>query len=189
SWLALLRVHHILLDHTGLVTMLAEASTLLRGETDSLPVPVPFRDFVAQARLSVPREEHERFFADLLGDVTEPTAPFGLLDVHGDGSEAVEARVIVPEDVAAGLREAARGLGVSPATIMHLVWARVLAAVSGRDDVVFGTVLFGRMSTGAGADRVPGPFINTLPVRVSGTDMAGPVPDAVTSMQAELAGL
>src|SRR3984885_1280435 len=186
-WLGLVQVHHLLLDHTGLEVVLEGVRALLSGDAGRLPVPVPFREYVARARLGVPREEHERFFAALLSDVTEPTAPYGLVDVHGDGSAVRRAAVGVPSGLAGRVRAQARAAAVPAATVFHLAWARVLAVLAGRDDVVFGTVLFGRMGAGAGADRAAGPLMNTLPVRVLVGEET--VAGALAGLQAQLAGL
>jgi amino acid adenylation domain-containing protein len=165
-WVMLQLFHHLSIDHTTLEIVQQEIQAYLRGQAGQLPAPLPFRNFVAQARLGVSSEEHKAFFQNMLGDVDEPTAPFGLRDVRGDGSGIAEARRPVDAPLARRLRERARALGVSAASLCHLAWAQVLARVSGRDDVVFGTVLFGRMQGGAGADRVLGLFNNTLPVRI-----------------------
>src|SRR4051794_33593185 len=165
-WLLLLWSHHLVIDHTTLEVLQEEIQAHLRGAAGQLPAPLPFRNFVAQARLGVSRQEHEAFFRELLGDVEEPTAPFGLLDVQGDGRGIGEAQCEVEAGLAWRLRQRARQLGVSAASLWHVAWAQVLARVTGREDVVFGTVLFGRMQGGEGAERVPGIFINTLPVRM-----------------------
>ncbi|HEY0022711.1 MAG TPA: amino acid adenylation domain-containing protein [Longimicrobium sp.] len=165
-WVMLMLRHHLTSDHESLEVLEEEISAHLQGRESELPAPLPFRNYVAQARLGVSREEHERFFRGLLGDVEEPTAPYGLLDVWGEGHGIREAWLPVADDLAARLRRRARALGVSAASLCHLAWAQVLARVSGRSEVVFGTLLFGRMQGGEGADRVMGPFINTLPVRI-----------------------
>ena len=135
-WYALVQVHHLVQDHTALEVMLTEIGAFMAGRGDTLPVPLPFRDFVAQARLGVSRDEHERFFAELLGDIDETTAPFGLREALENGAGVVTLRLPVDDGLAARVREASRAMGVSPATVFHLIWARVLAAVSGRSDVV-----------------------------------------------------
>ncbi|WP_330333157.1 amino acid adenylation domain-containing protein [Streptomyces sp. NBC_00536] len=187
KWLALIRAHHMVRDHTALVVLLTEVQAFVTGKEADLPEPLPYRNFVAQARGGVPQSEHARYFESLLGDITEPTAPFGLVDVRGDGAALVRSRVASAPEVDVRLREVARRLGTSPATVLHVVWARVLSAVSHGQDVVFGTVLSGRMNAGEGADRIPGPFINTLPVRMSPDGLG--VIAAVSAMRSQLAEL
>jgi hypothetical protein len=92
-WLLLMLMHHLTDDHESLEVLQEEISAHLRGRESELPAPLPFRNYVAQARLGVSREEHERFFRGMLGDVEEPTAPYGLLDVWGEGQGIGEARL------------------------------------------------------------------------------------------------
>jgi amino acid adenylation domain-containing protein len=186
-WLLMMLLHHLVGDHTSLERMRGEVQRYLLGQEASLPAPLPFRQLVAQARLGVSREEHEVFFRQMLGDVEEATAPFGLREVHGDGRGIEQGRLVVDEDLARRLRVQARKLGVSVASLCHLAWGRVLGKVSGREDVVFGTVLFGRMQGWEGVDRVMGLFINTLPLRLRVGDEG--VETAVRSTQVLLAGL
>ena len=163
-WLLQLMLHHLISDHTTLEIMIDEIRAILQGGAARLPAPLPFRDFIARARLGVSQAEHETFFKEMLSAVDQPTAPFGLLEALDQASGIEKARRVVEPALAQRLRLCARRSGVGAASLMHLAWAQVLARLTGRRDVVFGTVLFGRMQGGAGADRVLGMFINTLPL-------------------------
>jgi len=161
-WIMAERRHHLIEDNASL--RLAEIEAHLLGQADRLPVPLPFRKFVEEARLGLSRAEHERFFHRLLGDVQEPTAPFGLLfTARRDHVGIKDARMALDPDLARRIRACARALGVSPASVWHVAWALLLGRASDRDDVVFGTVMFGRSRGAADAQGAMGLFINTLP--------------------------
>ncbi|MCA6113231.1 condensation domain-containing protein, partial [Bradyrhizobium cenepequi] len=186
-WLLLALQHHLIGDHTTLEVMHAEVQAVLEGRDDELSAPQPFRNLVAQARLGGDAKAHEEFFRTWLADIDEPTTPFGLREVHGDGGGAREARRMLPQQLHDRLRSQARRLGVSLASLCHLAWGQVVARSSGREQVVFGTVLFGRMHGGAGADRAMGLFMNTLPLRL---DLDGTAVEAsVRTTHARLAEL
>ncbi|MGD9162624.1 MAG: condensation domain-containing protein, partial [Desulfobacteraceae bacterium] len=166
-WILAILHHHLIMDHTTIDIVYQEIfNYIINGEEILLPEALPFRNNVARTRLGVSQEEHEAFFRKMLSDVEEPTAPYGLLDVRGNGSDVEEAWYNIDITLSHRLRDAARKLRVSAASVFHLAWARVLGSLSNRDDVVFGTVLFGRMQGGEGAERVMGMLINTLPVRI-----------------------
>ncbi|WP_330207244.1 amino acid adenylation domain-containing protein [Pseudomonas sp. AM14(2022)] len=182
----ILLFHHLAMDHIALEVMRSEMQASLSGQVVALAPPVPYRNYVAQTRLGVSEQEHEAFFRAQLADIDEPTLPFGLQEVQGDGRGIDEAQQALPADVYQRLRTQARQAGVSVASLIHLAWARVLAATSGQQRVVFGTVLMGRMQGGEGADRALGVFINSLPLRI---DVDAGVLDAVRATHARLTAL
>ncbi|MGF6293123.1 amino acid adenylation domain-containing protein [Paraburkholderia youngii] len=186
-WLLLELQHHLIGDHTTSEVMHAEVQSVLAGRGHELGTSQPFRNLIAQARLGVGEQAHEQFFREMLSEIDGPTLPFGLGEVRGDGSGVDEARRQLPQALNDRLRQQARRLGVSVASLCHLAWAQVVARSSGREQVVFGTVLFGRMHGGSGADRAMGLFMNTLPVRLD-VDGTG-VEESVRRTHARLAEL
>ncbi|ORX93280.1 amino acid adenylation enzyme/thioester reductase family protein, partial [Basidiobolus meristosporus CBS 931.73] len=186
-WIVIELMHHIIDDNTSVQLMYMEIQAFMDGEGDSLPSPQPFRNLIAQARAGPNVEAHERFFTQMLGEIDTPALPFGLSDVHGEGLDITETQLWLPQDLNKRLRSQARSMGVSLASLCHLAWAQVIARTSGQQQVVFGTVLFGRMNAGSGLKSTMGPFINTLPLRI-GMD-ASSILDTVRKTHATLAAL
>ncbi len=186
-WLLLLLEHHLMSDHTTLEVVIGEIRAHKLGRLSELPSPLAFRDFVARARLGVSRAEHDAYFRARLADVEESTAPFGLLEAQDDGSGVVELLYELDLALSRRIRAQARKLRISAASLFHTAFALVVSRASGRDDVVFGTVLFGRMHGSEGVDRAVGIFINTLPVRARIRDRSAEL--GVREMQESLTGL
>lgn len=165
-WYAVLRVHHLLCDHQSLRILIAEALTCLEGQETCLPEPTPFRAYVECVLAETDDDAVEKFFRGKLAGLDESTAPFGILDAHGDGALILESRDELEGSLSRHIREQARRLDVSPARLFHAAWALVVAATSARDDVVFGTVLSAARQKVLRDRRTLGMSVNTLPLRV-----------------------
>ncbi|MBX8510359.1 amino acid adenylation domain-containing protein [Pseudomonas cichorii] len=165
-WLLALLDHHLISDHVSLAIILEEIQTIMQDRRDQLPVPLPYRDFVAQTLASTP-EVHEAYFSERLAVIDTPTAPFDLLDIQGDGADVSEISQYLEPELAQAIREESRRQGMTPAVLFHAAWAQVLARCTDQSDVVFGTVVSGRLQGSSGSERALGVFINTLPVRIS----------------------
>jgi len=165
-WYVLLLLHHLTIDHMTLEKITAEIVAQLQGRAHTLCDPIPYRRHVAHVLAHARTHDAAAFFTSKLGDVDEPTAPFGVLDTHRDGTRTSEKSMAIAPRTSRSVRAQARLLGVSAATLFHAAWSLVVAHTSGRDDVVFGSVFLGRMQGDVDGQRILGVFINTLPVRL-----------------------
>ncbi|WP_455429791.1 amino acid adenylation domain-containing protein [Luteibacter sahnii] len=165
GWLLALQHHHLALDHVAMERVIEEVGHLMRDSGEALRAVAPFRSFIGRLEQDeTARRAAEAYFSAELGDVEEPTAPFGVMDVRADGWQGGQTHREIAPSLGRRVRAAAVRHGVSAAAIYHLAWGRVLGACCGRNDVVYGTVLSGQQQDGA-SDAL-GMYLNTLPLRV-----------------------
>jgi amino acid adenylation domain-containing protein len=199
-----LSFHHIISDHYGLEIILAEIQALLAGE--QLPPARPYRDFVA-ATLRQDPAAAQAYFSSRLADIDSSVAPFGWLDVYGgydvygghDHARPIDEHTQwLSPALSRALRARAQEEKVSVAALVHLAMGLLLQTVCATDNVVFGSVLSGRLQHQAGEASaldaletlgIPGLFINTLPLRLSLGPPAASIGSLLQQTQQALAAL
>ncbi|KAF9342447.1 hypothetical protein BGX26_007510, partial [Mortierella sp. AD094] len=187
SWIAVELFHHLISDHSTLEMMATEIKAFSSGYGHTLLPAKPFRNLIAHIRSGPSLEVHEQFFTNMLTEIDTPALPYGLSSVHHDDLDVTESHLTLPQELNIRLRGHAKRMGVSLASLCHLAWAQVISKTSGQEQVVFGTVLFGRMQGGSGSDQAMGLFINTLPLRIDVGEKS--VEESVRQTQAHLAAL
>ncbi|NEC83917.1 non-ribosomal peptide synthetase, partial [Streptomyces sp. SID7958] len=162
----LVTCHHILLDGWSMPLLLSELFTAYAagGDASALPAVTSYKRYLSWLDRQDDRAAAAAY-GELLAGLEEPTrlvpAPPGRAPVL---PEQYIARL--DADATARLTDWARTRGVTLAGVLQGVWAVVLGALTGRDDVVFGTTTSGRPPELPGVESMVGLFINTLPVRL-----------------------
>ncbi|HEV8474750.1 MAG TPA: amino acid adenylation domain-containing protein, partial [Methylomirabilota bacterium] len=157
--------HHILLDGWSKTQLVTELFALYGsvGDDRGLPVPPPYREYLAW----IARQDHDATRAlwrqELAGlDGATLIAPNATLGA----SPRATFEIDLERSLTSALVRRARKHGVTLNTMLQAAWAIVLGRVTGRTDVVFGTVVAARPAEIAGIETMIGLLINTLPVRV-----------------------
>ncbi|GAB2701750.1 non-ribosomal peptide synthetase [Kitasatospora kifunensis] len=179
---AALTFHHILVDGWSLPLIMAELRTLLDGRQ---PAPVaPYRDYLA----FLAGHDHagsKEAWRELLADLAEPTILAPAARERGDRLPD-DHWVTLPAQLTADLTARLRGRGLTLNSAVQGAWALLLARLTGRCDVVFGTTVSGRAPELSGVEGMVGLLINTVPVRVR-TAQARSLADLVAALQAQQA--
>ncbi|HLG56797.1 MAG TPA: non-ribosomal peptide synthase/polyketide synthase, partial [Vicinamibacterales bacterium] len=160
-----LTTHHLVLDGWSIPVLLGELFALYNagGGQASLAPPTPYRDYITwihgHDRVAAARAWSKALAGIDAGTRVGPdAAPSSEMPAH--------LYYTVDETLSDAIKQQGRAFGVTISTVIHAAWALVIAQLTGRDDIVFGTTVSGRPSDVPGIERVVGLLINTIPVRV-----------------------
>ncbi|MGF0248160.1 amino acid adenylation domain-containing protein, partial [Rhodococcus erythropolis] len=160
--------HHILLDGWSMPLLIRELATLYAadGEVAALPHARAYRDYLTwMSRRD--QQASRAVWARTLSGVEGPTLLAPAVRSRRLSTMAAEWVFDLDEEFTTSLRGMARELGLTINTIVQASWGIVLAALTGRDDVVFGATVSGRPPELTGIETMIGLFINTIPVRIT----------------------
>ena len=184
--------HHMVIDGWSAPLILQEVLALykvaLRG-AEATERARPYRDYIAWLkRQDLARAES--YWRKRLAGLDAPTSMGASRhsEKHAGEIGNAEYRSRLPAASTRSLRAFAREHDLTVNTVAQGAWAVLLSACSGDEDVVYGAALSGRPPSLLDVARIPGMFINTLPVRVT-IDPDVPVREWLRQLQDQLVEL
>ncbi len=182
----LLAVHHIVVDGWSIPILLRDLFHCYNnGDLPAQPEPSSYETYKDYLRWLNSRDEDaaREAWRHALAGVQSPTAvaPAGSADSRT--APAIVAAELSAQ-VTSQLARWARQHELTLNTVLQGAWGLVLGQLTGRADVVFGSVDSGRGADVPGIESMPGMCANTVPVRVR-LDPHSTIPDAFTALQSQ----
>ncbi|MFE2044755.1 amino acid adenylation domain-containing protein, partial [Streptomyces sp. NPDC059477] len=154
------------------------------GDPAGLAQPGAYRDYLSWLERQDDGSATRAWGAALAG-FEEPTLLVPAVQDRGlEPVIPVQLDAVLDAAVAGRLRETARRHGLTLNTVLNAAWGLVLAGVTGRTDIAFGTTVAGRPSEVPDVENVIGMFLNTVPARIA-FDPREPVLDLLRRVQGE----
>ncbi len=164
-------VHHIIIDGWTESLLYKELFSLYEAmvwsEQAELPDPEPFESFIRwQQQQDWTDAKH--FWQEVLSGFVVPTPltiDLGRRTGHHRAETHGEIRRQLPTDLHEQLKQFGRQHGLTLGTLLQAAWGLLLSRYSGEPDVVFGTMMSGRVPQLPGVDQIAGVLINPAPLR------------------------
>ncbi|SBU96706.1 amino acid adenylation domain-containing protein/thioester reductase domain-containing protein [Streptomyces sp. MnatMP-M77] len=161
--------HHILLDGWSMPLLVRELFELYAhgGDDSSLPRVAPYRTYLAWLAQQDRGAALDTWRTALEG-LEAPTLLAGRPTAAAPGSGELPESLVLDLDAATTelLRAMGRSHRLTLNTLIQGAWGLLLARLTGRSDIVFGTTVSGRPPEVPGIESMVGLFINTVPVRL-----------------------
>lgn len=164
--------HHIILDGRSVFSLFNETFSLYhalcKGENLSLPVEVPYREFIGWLQRHHTATDKE-FWEQWLKAFATPTfiTNDGNFRKQADISKSYgDQETRLSATISKGLRMLVDENHLTLNTLLQGAWAILLSRYNRQDDVVFGVTRSCRRKTVEGSDDIIGLLINTLPMRI-----------------------
>ncbi|MFF3570806.1 amino acid adenylation domain-containing protein [Nocardia jiangxiensis] len=180
--------HHLVLDGWSMPLLIQELLALYASDCDTaeLAPPRSYREYLRW----LGERDHEATVAawrDTLAGIDSPTRVTTAADPAATVRNG-EVTLDLDAATSAAIADLGRSHGVTANTSLQVAWALLVAALTGRSDVVFGNTVSQRPPEIPDVERMVGLLVNTLPVRVR-LDPGETVADLLVRVQSEQAAM